>query len=142
MTFFKKTIGGPLLAIALFVPAVLGAAKAIDAFSHSVLAVKPFSLDENLKQIDDLNKKLDELTKRKSTDCRVTLAQYQNLQIGMSYSQVVTTLGCNGTETVKSEISGYTGAIYSWQGSGSLGANMIAQFHNDSLIVRAQFGLR
>jgi len=76
-----------------------------------------------------------------STDCKVSLAQYQSLATGMSYSRAVAVLGCQGSELSRSDMAGYKTVMFMWQGN-SVAANMNAMFQNDALVSRAQFGLR
>jgi Domain of Unknown Function with PDB structure (DUF3862) len=75
------------------------------------------------------------------TDCTVTLKQYQQLQTGMSYSQVRSILGCEGSEMSKVDMAGYKTVMYMWQGD-SVGASMNVMLQNDRLVSKAQFGLR
>jgi hypothetical protein len=75
-----------------------------------------------------------------TTNCKVSLAQYQSLEIGMSYSRAAAVLGCEGSELGRSEVAGFSTVMYIWQGN-SLAANMKAMFQNDALMFRAQFGL-
>ena len=70
----------------------------------------------------------------------VTMANFQRLETGMSYSDAVSILGGSGTEMSRSDLAGYTTVMYSWQGSGI--ANMNAMFQNGKLVTKAQFGLR
>jgi hypothetical protein len=72
----------------------------------------------------------------------VTLAQFQQLRDGMSYSETISVLGRAGTEQSRSNIADIVTVMYSWPGSGALGANMNAMFQNDKLVTKAQFGLR
>jgi len=60
----------------------------------------------------------------------------------MSYSQVVSILGSQGTEMSSSDIAGYSTVMYSWDGEGGFGANMNATFQNGELVSKAQFGLK
>lgn len=60
----------------------------------------------------------------------------------MTYAEAVTVLGKQGQETTHSEMAGYKTVMYSWTGSGSIGANMNAMFQNDKLVTKAQFGLQ
>lgn len=76
-----------------------------------------------------------------ATNCKVSLAQYQSLATGMSYSRAVAVLGCEGSELSRSDMAGYRTVMFMWQGH-SLAANMNAMFQNDALVSRAQFGLR
>ena len=76
-----------------------------------------------------------------STNCKVSLAQYQSLATGMSYSRAVAVLGCEGSELSRMDMAGFRTVMFMWQGN-SLAANMNAMFQNDALVSRAQFGLR
>jgi hypothetical protein len=76
-----------------------------------------------------------------TTPCKVSLAQYQSLTMGMSYSRAVAVLGCEGTELSRSDMAGFRTVMFMWQGN-SVAANMNAMFQNDALVTRAQFGLR
>ena len=77
-----------------------------------------------------------------SADCKVSLAQYQKLQTGMTYPKVVAVLGCDGSELSQVEMGGFKTVMYMWDGEGSLGANMNIMLQNGKLILRAQFGLK
>ena len=70
----------------------------------------------------------------------VTMANFQRLETGMSYPEVVTILGQSGEEMSRSELAGYTTVMYSWK-KGAFGSNMNAMFQNGKLISKAQFGL-
>jgi len=76
-----------------------------------------------------------------ASDCTVTKAQYDALQHGMSYSQAVGILGCEGEELSSSDIAGTKTIMLMWKGD-SFGANMTAMFQDDRMIQKAQFGLR
>lgn len=76
----------------------------------------------------------------------ISLSQYNQIQPGMSYSQVVAIIGTSGTEMSSNRIEGVPGVMesietvmYSWQNED--GSNMNAMFQNGSLISKAQFGL-
>jgi hypothetical protein len=72
----------------------------------------------------------------------VSLSQFQQLQAGMTYGEVVRILGSSGTEMSRSDIANISTVLYQWPGSGTMGANMNAMFQNDKLVNKAQFGLR
>jgi hypothetical protein len=76
------------------------------------------------------------------TACKATAAKYKSLKAGMSYSQVVKIMGCEGEELSSSEMAGFKTVMVAWSGKGNLGANMNAMFQNDELINKAQFGLK
>jgi hypothetical protein len=60
----------------------------------------------------------------------------------MTYSEAVGILGSPGTEQSRSNIADTVTVMYTWPGSGTLGANMNAIFQQDKLVSKAQFGLR
>lgn len=71
----------------------------------------------------------------------VTLANFNKLQSGMSYEEVVAILGEEGTVLSQTDIAGFSTVMYQWFGEGSLGANMNAMFQNGEMVSKAQFGL-
>lgn len=71
---------------------------------------------------------------------KYSLSQYNSLQTGMSYSQVAATMGDPGSQMSHVEMSGITSDMYSWANGNGTSCN--AQFQNDSLIAKGQFGLR
>ena len=76
-----------------------------------------------------------------ATASGVTMAQFSQLETGMSYADAVAILGGEGTVLSESTIGDLTTVMYLWAGTGSLGANMNATFQNDALVVKAQHGL-
>lgn len=77
----------------------------------------------------------------------ITLAEYQQLQIGMSYSAATTVIGQGGEEMSRNKIDGIPGVMapvetimYQWANPD--GSNMNAIFQNDKLFQKAQFGLK
>lgn len=74
--------------------------------------------------------------------CTATKAEFDKIQTGMSYAQVVQIIGCGGELLSESEIAGYVTVMLMWQGKGTFGANMNAMFQNGKLVMKAQHGLR
>lgn len=74
-------------------------------------------------------------------DPEITLEEFNALTNGMTYNEVVEIIGGEGTLMSSSMISNIKTEMYSWDGSGSLGANANAMFQNGSLISKAQSGL-
>jgi hypothetical protein len=72
----------------------------------------------------------------------VTLAQYNQLREGMTYTQVVNILGREGVEISSSNVGNIRTVMYKWEGTGSIGANMSAMFQNGKLMSKAQYGLQ
>jgi hypothetical protein len=72
----------------------------------------------------------------------VSIGQYNRLRDGITYAEAVGILGSPGTEQSRSGMGGFVTIMYTWPGSGVIGANMNAMFQNDRLVTKAQFGLR
>lgn len=70
---------------------------------------------------------------------QISMAQYNEIQPGMSYAEVVAILGREGEEMSSNEIGGYRTVMYMWENR--FGANMNAMFQNDEMVQKAQFGL-
>lgn len=70
-----------------------------------------------------------------------TMAEYQAIRPGMSYSEVVAIIGGPGEELSSSDIAGISTVMYQWEGNG-FAANMNAMFQDDRMVQKAQFGLR
>lgn len=75
-------------------------------------------------------------------DSSITLDEFNRIEMGMTYDEVVGIIGSYGSELSRSEIAGYTTVILMWEGSGSLGANANVTFQNGSVMAKAQFGLK
>jgi hypothetical protein len=73
------------------------------------------------------------------TKSKITMEKFKQLQSGMSYQQVVDILGREGEELSRSDLAGYTTVMYQWTEGFS---NMNAMFQNNSLVSKAQFGLK
>jgi hypothetical protein len=71
----------------------------------------------------------------------VTLSEFQTISEGMTYDRVVEIIGSQGELTSSSAIGRDRAEMYTWKGSGSIGANMNAMFQNGRMISKAQFGL-
>jgi hypothetical protein len=72
---------------------------------------------------------------------QVTMANYNSINSGMSYEEVVAILGEEGTELSSNELAGYKTIMYQWKGAG-FASNMNAMFQNGKLMQKAQFGLK
>jgi hypothetical protein len=75
------------------------------------------------------------------TSCEATKGAYDSLQAGMSYSQAVGLIGCEGEEMSSTEMAGFKTVMLMWTGN-SFGGNMNAMFQNNRLVSKAQFGLK
>lgn len=70
----------------------------------------------------------------------ITLAQFNQIQNGMTYQQVVQIIGRQGTVISENNIVDIHTIMYQWE-AGFM-ANMNAMFQNDKLMQKAQFGLK
>lgn len=73
----------------------------------------------------------------------ITLDEFNQIQAGMTYEQVVNIIGSNGTLT--SDVSlgneAYHTQIYMWYGNRITGANANITFQGGKVVSKAQFGL-
>jgi hypothetical protein len=77
------------------------------------------------------------------TTAGVTMANYNRLQMGMTYAQVVKILGKEGEELSSNEVGGYKIEMYKWDGDGGgPGARLDAFFKNGKLDSKFQFELK
>jgi hypothetical protein len=82
-------------------------------------------------------------------DGKCSLAEFNRIDYGMSYAQVVQIIGGEGELTSANRIQGVAGVmesietkLYQWEGVGGFGANMLVMFQNDKVIQKSQFGLK
>jgi len=69
----------------------------------------------------------------------VTMAEFDRIENGMSYPEVIGIIGASGQQMSSSDVAGISTVMYSWANSN--GSNMNAMFQNGKLISKAQFGL-
>ncbi len=84
-----------------------------------------------------------------SEEAIITLNEFNRLEHGMSYADVVAIVGAEGELTSSSKIEGAEGVMeplktvmYQWLNPGALQGNANAIFQNDKLFQKAQFGLK
>lgn len=82
------------------------------------------------------------VTEEQANDERITLEEYNKIQTGMTYEEVVNIVGSPGTDTVTSEVAGYSMRVVSWEGNGFVGSNANVTFSNGSVSAKAQIGLK
>jgi hypothetical protein len=116
--FFAVVVGVPLLAAILMKPASVGLSTSTTNITSP--ASEPGSGTR--------------------PNSGLTLASYQRLSEGMTYSEVVSILGSSGEELSRSDIAGINTVMYSWKTWS--GANMNVMFQNGRLVSKAQFGLK
>lgn len=96
------------------------------------------------KQLDDAQRNLRTL-QQDFSKVTVSKSEYDRIEHGMSYAQVVRIIGSPGEQMSSNRIDGQgvmpnvRTEMYMWQNGN--GSNMNAIFQNDKLIQKAQFGL-
>ena len=76
------------------------------------------------------------------TSCAVSVAQFAQLHVGMTYAEAIAVIGCAGDVMVDQSAGQPPTMMYGWQGHGIPGANMNAMFQDGRLIMKRQFGIR
>lgn len=71
----------------------------------------------------------------------VTLAQFEAIQTGATFEEVVAAIGQPKATMSESEIAGHKSAMYQWAGTG-FASNMTAMFTDDKLVSKSQMGLK
>jgi hypothetical protein len=71
----------------------------------------------------------------------ISLAEFNSIQIGMSYSEVYQLIGGIGTLLSEFSVADISSKIYSWDGEGAIGSNALVTFQNGAVIGKAQYGL-
>ena len=72
----------------------------------------------------------------------ITLDEFNQIQSGMSYEQVVEIVGSEGSPTVQSDGAGTSYQMYTWYGNGTAGSNANVTFLNGTVTSKAQIGLK
>lgn len=72
---------------------------------------------------------------------KITLEEYNQIEPGMTYDQVVKIIGSEGTPSSEVEVVGVNSKLYTWEGVGDLGANANVTFVDGKVTIKAQFGL-
>ncbi len=71
----------------------------------------------------------------------ITLDEFNTIQNGMSYEEVVEIIGSEGEASSTATVGDITTSIYMWKGKGSVGANANVTFIDNKVSAKAQFGL-
>jgi len=75
---------------------------------------------------------------------KITLAQFDAIEMGMTYREVCEILGSGGELLSRADLGmgfTYVTELYMWEGN-SLGGNAIVTFQGGRAVAKAQFGLR
>lgn len=71
----------------------------------------------------------------------ITLEEYNNIEMGMSYEEVTNIIGSNGIVSSEVNSNGYEIKIVTWYGKGIAGSNANVTFTNGKASAKAQAGL-
>jgi hypothetical protein len=124
---FKFVIGGVLAAVVICLVMIIGYLSLPGARDSGLPPNPPTSADK----------------KSPSNDQRpqVTLSQYNQLKEGMSYSDVVKTLGREGKLAHQNQTTRDTFKSYGWKFEGARFTYIDITFKNDQLLSKIQYGL-
>ena len=76
------------------------------------------------------------------SECKIDSAQFERIDIGNSYEDVKSVIGCAGKQIAVSYNSGHKSIMYGWDGFGKAGANSQIMFLDGNLSTKSQIGLR
>lgn len=74
--------------------------------------------------------------------CGATLAEFYELEIGMSYVVARDIIGCDGEVLSQVSLGGANSVMVSWNAQTAMFGSMNATFQNGQLVSRAQFRLK
>lgn len=74
--------------------------------------------------------------------CGATLAEFYNLEIGMTYAAARDIIGCDGEILSQVSLGGTNSVMVSWNAQTAMFGSMNASFQNGQLVSRAQFRLK
>ncbi|AZU98978.1 hypothetical protein pW2_152 [Bacillus phage pW2] len=77
-------------------------------------------------------------------DSKITKAEFDAIQSGMTYEEVVAIIGSEGEllSEVGSKGEQFHSVMYEWEGKGDFGANANFTFQEGKMEMKAQFGLK
>lgn len=97
------------------------------------------SVEDDVKRLACFDGLASSLTPEVPSDTVVTMAEFDRIQEGMTYGEVVKIIGSAGELLSQSNIAGMKAEMYAWKNAN--GSNMNAMFQEGSLIQKSQFGL-
>ncbi len=75
-------------------------------------------------------------------DSRITMAEFEAIEEGMPYEEVVEIIGSEGEELPELGDEEEKTTFYTWTGAGEPGANANILFKEDKVFTKSQFGLK
>jgi hypothetical protein len=79
---------------------------------------------------------------RNDTVAKMSLAEFNQINSGMTVDQVNGVVGGPGKLDSATDIAGHHTEIRSWTGNGGIGSNANVTFQDGATVSKAQFGLR
>ena len=101
--------------------------------------------NEVAEKTEDIKENMPEEVKEIIKDTTITLDEFNKIESGMTYEQVVEIVGCEGTVMSEVDIGmgdAYKTTIYSWDGKGGFGANANVTIQGGKVVSKAQLGLK
>ncbi|MDA2738393.1 DUF3862 domain-containing protein [Bacillus cereus group sp. Bc015] len=120
--------------------------KSTESADKSVEKIE--ELNKAQEKIDNLKEKVEEKTEKqveKQEPAKkegINKAEFEQIQNGMSYEEVVAIIGNEGELQSESEVGNYKTQLYTWKGESGIGSNANVTFQNGKVQAKAQFGLK
>lgn len=112
---------------------------------------KPVSKEDNKEVNKEANKEATDTSKpepepkpakKETNKPTITLDEFNRIQNGMTYDQVVNIIGGKGTLQSSAGDGQYKTEMYMWEGEGGFGANANVTFQGGKVEAKAQLGLQ
>ena len=127
MKSFLKVVGCCIIAYLIWISIV---------FLWGIIFVK-----ETTDTVMDAGKEIVNSIQVEAQKGDITLAEYNQIKVGMTYSQVVQIIGTEGTFSSETQIGNYNYKYYTWNGVG-VGASATISFYNNTVYSKSQFNLK
>lgn len=140
--FLKFIFFAVLAIIILGVVAVSCSDDTIEESKQPASVDTPVEKKEAVKE-EPKKEAVKEEPKEEKNDPAISKEEFDKIQSGMSYDEVVAVIGGEGEVMSESGSEGEDAhtVMYTWDGESGLGANANAMFQGGKLINKAQFGL-
>ncbi len=130
-------VGGPMSWFVSSIPFALLTAPVQEAGQK----VEAVASSEGAQEPEEESVKPERQERQQARRGKVSMENYNLLQTGMTYEQVVEILGEEGTEMSRVEALGSPTVMYMWKAGGFSAGNMNATFQDNELFSKAQYGL-
>lgn len=130
---------GKKLKVVLGAVVLLGIGGAIGSMGEE----EPTAVPAAVEKVEAEKPKAEPKAEPKKEKAGITMAEFEKIQNGMTYEEVVNIIGAEGeiiSETGQKGEQFYT-VLYQWEGESGFGANANATFQDGKMVNKAQFGL-